>query len=60
MFMKATASKLLPKSLSELTSMSGENAREKLNAMGRLKTNKIQTMHEERRAVQDHPQQKVK
>ena len=30
MFMKAITSKVLPKSLSELTSMSGENIREKL------------------------------
>ena len=33
MFMKATTSNVLPKSLSELTSMSDENIREKLNDM---------------------------
>ena len=32
-FVKATASKVLPKSLSELTSMSDENVRDKLNNM---------------------------
>ena len=33
MFMKATASNVLPKSVSELTSMSDENVRWKLNDM---------------------------
>ena len=32
-FVKATASKVVPKSSSELASMSGENVREKLNDM---------------------------
>jgi len=51
MSMKATASKVLSKSLSELTSMSDESVREKVNDMDGTKPIKYkQTVNEEIRA----------
>ena len=58
--MRANASKILQKSFPELTSMRVETITEKLNDVDCTRPIKYKLWKRERRAIQDHPQHKLK